>query len=632
MNSIRNVVPDQHTTARRRSTRLAQAVPFVLATLVVAISCADGGVTEPLVPVDPLAGLKASYDSVAPMEDKMAALASAGPVASLSSSSASASSASASAAAAASMNVSAISFNPESGPFAHQLPGCDDCVFGGTSGFPIGFDFKYFGTVYRTFWVSTNGFLAFTKPPHNGCCHGATIPVFDNINNMVALAWVDMVPQGGEMSFETRGTAPNRRLIFNLSNVLMFNEGGRRVSAQLILYERSNNIELHTASQPQVVNHRVTQGAENQNGTDAAFVAGRVASRTYTATNDAIRFVGEAVNAIPVAIPGGNAGPADNRHYEGVEGTDVQFKGSGADADNDVLSYRWDFDNDGQFDAESAEGSFSYADNGTYTATLEVDDGHGGVGRASVSVVVKNAPPVVSVGSDVRINAAETVDFSGTFSDKGVRDYLWHWTYNLGSEGSYYGTTETQPGPLTGSRRFCKAGTFPVKLTVLDKDGDSGSDELLVMVDALPVQIDINPNVINLNGNGHAMITVRIFSSPTLDATALSPDVAKLRGHGGKGTSPARTGGGLWHWNTDADVNGDGRLDVVAGFRRDELIANGDLHINSTELRLTSQVGSCGDVEGKAQVRANVQAKNKSAASTIQPTGEAATPMNPSQP
>lgn len=276
MNSIRilPILP----TARRRATRLAQATPLVAVMLVALISCTDGSVTEPFQPVNPLAGLKSSYDSVAPMEDKLAPLASEsrlGALSALKSASVSAS------AAAAGMNVSTIAFAPEAGPFEHQLPACDDCVFGAETGFPIGFDFKYFGTVYKTFWVSSNGFIAFQKPMHNGCCHGASIPVFDNINNMIALAWLDLVPAGGQMSFETRGTAPNRRLIFNLSDVLMFNEGGRRVSAQVILYERTNNVELHTTSQPAVVNHRITQGAENQNGTDAAFLAGRVASRTY---------------------------------------------------------------------------------------------------------------------------------------------------------------------------------------------------------------------------------------------------------------------------------------------------------------------------------------------------------------
>src|SRR5687768_9150313 len=119
MNSIR-IVPNLPT-ARRRATRLAQATPLVAAMLVALISCTDGSVTEPFVPASPVAGLKASYDSAASMEEKLAPLAAEsrlGALTPLNSSSASS--------AAAGMNVSSIAFAPEAGPFEHQLPACDD--------------------------------------------------------------------------------------------------------------------------------------------------------------------------------------------------------------------------------------------------------------------------------------------------------------------------------------------------------------------------------------------------------------------------------------------------------------------------------------------------------------------------
>ncbi|MFN2566900.1 MAG: PKD domain-containing protein, partial [Gemmatimonadaceae bacterium] len=270
--------------------------------------------------------------------------------------------------------------------------------------------------------------------------------------------------------------------------------------------------------------------------------------------------------------------------------------------DGDPLSYSWDFDNDGVVDARTAEASFTYADNRTSSALLTVSDGRGGVAQARVDVVIRNAEPVVNAGPDVRVNAGETVSFSGQFSDKGVNDAPWSSTWDLGSLGSYSDRTESQVAAILGSQRFCKAGTFPVKLTVVDKDGGSGSDELVVTVDALPVQIDVDPNTVNLNSTGHGMITVRIFSRDDLDATALNPDAIRLTNGSGSGTQLARSGGRL-HWHADADLNGDGRLDVSAGFRRDELIANGDLTPNTAALSLSGEVGTCGDVLGKAPVR-----------------------------
>ena len=628
MNSIRHAVPNAIVTARSRETRLAQAALLFAAVLFGAVSCADGGMTEPLTPVNPLAGLKSQYDSAASPAEK------AEPAPTFSRASSLAPLASASGAGSLS-NIASIAFAPESGPLANQLPGCDDCVFGGAAGLPIGFSFSFYGTSYSTFWISSNGFVSFTKPitTNAGCCHGQPLPLFDRVNNMVAVAWTDLFPRNGQMSFEVRGDAPRRRLIVNYDRVPVVSEGTRTITAQLILFEGTNVIELHTTSKPSMTFRAVTQGAENAPATEAAFVEGRVANLRFSLANDAVRFSGEPVNAIPVAVPGGNAGTAPNKFYEGVEGVAVEFKGSGVDLDNDQLTYSWDFNDDGVADAETANASYTYPDgDATYSALLTVNDGRGGIGQARVDVQIKNAAPVVNVGGDLHINSGETASWSGQFSDKGSMDAPWSWTYNLGALGNYYGSTADQAAALSGGQRFCKAGTFPVKLTVVDRDGASGSDELLVTVDALPVQIAINPNTINLNGSGHAMITVRIFSRPGLDAAALNPNTIKLTGGAGRGTQLARSGGGLWQWRVDEDLNGDGQADVTAAFRRDELVANGDLNLQSTELKLVGEVGDCGDVLGKAQVRVKVQAKDNSAGSTLQPTGEAATPMDPSIP
>jgi hypothetical protein len=599
MNPIRHAVPASTLStisARSRETRRARAALLSVAVLFGAVSCADGP-TGPLAPSDPFLGLAQQYDSVALAADKDAELPSFSRAASLRPSMSLSGSGSLS-------RIESIAFAPEPGPLANSVPGCDDCVFGGGdgAGYDIGFSFSFFGSSYSKFWLSTNGFVAFQKPASPGCCHGLPVPALDAINNVIALAWVDLVPGPGQISFETRGQAPRRRLIVNFNQVLAFNENGRRITTQLILFEGTNAIEIHTTSKAAMVRHLVTQAAENAVGNDAAFVQGRVANHAWAASNDAVRFSGESVNVAPTANAGGNAGSAPNRYYEGVEGVAVEFQGSGVDSDNDQLSYSWDFDNDGDVDAESPAASFTFADDGTHSALLTVSDGRGGVAEARVNVVIRNAEPVVDAGSDVRVNAGETASFSGSFSDKGVNDALWSWTRDFGSLGSYSDKTDSQTAAILGSKRFCKAGTFPVSLTVVDKDGGSGSDELVVTVDALPVDIDVNPNAINLHDTGHGMVTVRIYSRDGLDATALRPDAIRLTSGSGSGTQLARTGGQL-HWNTGADLNGDGRLDVSAGFRRDELIANGDLTPSTAELSLSGEVGTCGDVLGKAPVR-----------------------------
>src|SRR5262249_39085350 len=84
------------------------------------------------------------------------------------------------------------------------------------------------------------------------------------------------------------------------------------------------------------------------------------------------------VNDAPVV----DAGPDKTAN----EGSTVTFSGSASDVDGDALSYLWNF-GDGAT-ATTAAATHVYADNGTYTATLTVNDGHGGVTSDSLIVTV----------------------------------------------------------------------------------------------------------------------------------------------------------------------------------------------------------------------------------------------------
>lgn len=179
-----------------------------------------------------------------------------------------------------------IQFAPEPGPFGNVLPLGDDQ----TSGLlPIGFEFIFFGNTYTQFNVSSNGFIGFDAFMSQGCCTGRPIPSDDDVNNVIAAAWTDLFPPGGgQISWETRGRGPRRRLIVNFESLPWFPEFGvNRVTTQVILYEGTNTIEVHTTHQSP--GHIYTQGVENADGTLAAFLPGRVAA-DYGLENDAVRF------------------------------------------------------------------------------------------------------------------------------------------------------------------------------------------------------------------------------------------------------------------------------------------------------------------------------------------------------
>jgi N-acetylneuraminic acid mutarotase len=183
--------------------------------------------------------------------------------------------------------VTSIPFSPEPGPFANNSGlFCDDCT---TGALPIGFGFTFFGNTYTTFNISSNGFIGFDPGMSHGCCSGRSIPLNDGINNLIAAAWTDLHPGGGGgIFYETRGRAPGRYLVVSYQNIPWCCESGvNRVTTQIILYEGTNAIEIHTTNQS--VGHTYTQGVENAAGTEAGFVPGRVAAN-YGYINDAVRF------------------------------------------------------------------------------------------------------------------------------------------------------------------------------------------------------------------------------------------------------------------------------------------------------------------------------------------------------
>ena len=55
---------------------------------------------------------------------------------------------------------------------------------------------------------------------------------------------------GGTISYEITGVAPNRTFILDFNNVATEWGAGPLVTVQVILYETSNLIEVHTTSQP----------------------------------------------------------------------------------------------------------------------------------------------------------------------------------------------------------------------------------------------------------------------------------------------------------------------------------------------------------------------------------------------
>jgi len=131
------------------------------------------------------------------------------------------------------------------------------------------------------------------------------------------------------------------------------------------------------------------------------------------------------------------------------------------DPDGTIVSYAWDFG-----DSNKGTGSIathSYADDGTYTVTLNVTDNDGLWDTYSADVTVRNRPPVASftenattvlTGVPIHFDASSSSDPDGS-----IANYFWEFGDGTNAAG------------VTVDHSYADNGTYTVTLTVTDDDG-----------------------------------------------------------------------------------------------------------------------------------------------------------------
>lgn len=126
---------------------------------------------------------------------------------------------------------------------------------------PIGFTFNYYGTDYTDINISSNGALSFNLGTLIGFDNNS-IP--RNDDEHICVLWDDWDPTEdvlGEIYYEIKGTAPNRKFIVQWHMVEDWAGSPEEAIFEAILYEGTNNIEFYY---PDVIT-----GDEHDNGGSA---------------------------------------------------------------------------------------------------------------------------------------------------------------------------------------------------------------------------------------------------------------------------------------------------------------------------------------------------------------------------
>jgi hypothetical protein len=166
----------------------------------------------------------------------------------------------------------------------------------------IGFTFVFFGENYDELVVSSNGSISFdltrAMQYSNWVTAGDTIPMNSiDYNNSIMSPYQDMngnsLGINGNIRIRTAGIYPNRTLTISFNQIPLFSCNNMVATSQIILFETSNNIEIHLENKPLCTNwnsgHAIL-GIQNKDGTEAFYPPNKNGVQTWTANQEAWRF------------------------------------------------------------------------------------------------------------------------------------------------------------------------------------------------------------------------------------------------------------------------------------------------------------------------------------------------------
>jgi hypothetical protein len=175
-----------------------------------------------------------------------------------------------------------------------------------SSNFPIGFPFTFYGTSYTTVNICTNGFLQF-----NGASTtfvNACIPNSNQPNGIVAGYWRDLFPTVGQITYQTLGSAPNRRFVASWNGVQNYPAGSGIFQSFKIILDETSNLITSTIISSGDGGVAATRGVENGTGTFGTQASCNVAGSAVAGTSQTYTWNTVIVPSATLTVTG-NTGP-----------------------------------------------------------------------------------------------------------------------------------------------------------------------------------------------------------------------------------------------------------------------------------------------------------------------------------
>jgi len=154
----------------------------------------------------------------------------------------------------------------------------------------------------------------------------------------------------------------------------------------------------------------------------------------------------------------------------GREGSPIPFDAnSSSDPEGDTLHFSWSFGDGATYNTDARAIDHRYRNNGSYPLQLIVSDQHGLADTASMTFIVANVEPIITVFDyPDTVVAGRPVQIDIEYADPGVDDTVTV-TFCIGSSGGGVCTSPIEPGIVTTP--FYTPGEYTLSLIAEDNDG-----------------------------------------------------------------------------------------------------------------------------------------------------------------
>jgi len=191
--------------------------------------------------------------------------------------------------------VNTISYNNDPYNQGTQLFLSDD-IHSGVINIP--FTFCFYGNTYTQLLIASNNYVTFDLTSASAYSQwpiNNAVPSTSNPMNAAMGPWQDINPGvGGQIWYETYGTAPFRRFVVSYYQVPMFSCTSSLYTSQIKLFETTNIIETHIEDKPLCSSWNggyAIHAVHNSTGTQAVVVSNRNYPTQWTTSNEGMQFI-----------------------------------------------------------------------------------------------------------------------------------------------------------------------------------------------------------------------------------------------------------------------------------------------------------------------------------------------------